>query len=237
MRLSIPIFRLKRQARLNARATGVPLNQALDELARAEGFKAWSHLAASVSSRRPARDVLAQLNPGDVMLLGARPGHGKTLLGLELAIAAAKGSRPGLFFTLQEDDSSVGQFLRSLGVKEQAFPSFLTIDTSDDICASYVIDRLEHMPRGAVAVIDYLQLLDQRRSNPEVSDQIRALRNYVRSSGAIIVVLSQISRAFDERAGTLPSLTDVRLPNPLDLKLFTKTCFLHNGEASLEAVN
>lgn len=81
MKLSAPIFRLKRQAKLRAREAHIPLHQALDQLARDEGFRSWSHLAASISDHRPAADILSQLSPGDLVLLGARPGHGKTVLG------------------------------------------------------------------------------------------------------------------------------------------------------------
>ena len=40
MKLSAPIFRLKRQARLLSREAQIPLHQALDQVAREEGFEA-----------------------------------------------------------------------------------------------------------------------------------------------------------------------------------------------------
>ena len=80
MKLSAPIFRLKRQARLQSRDAGIPLNKALDNIAKTEGFQSWSLLAASDSAIGPAIRMLARLHPGDLVLLGARPGHGKTLL-------------------------------------------------------------------------------------------------------------------------------------------------------------
>lgn len=112
----------------------------------------------------------------------------------------------------------------------------MTIDTSDGICAEYIVDRLKGSPPGSVAVIDYLQLLDQKRAHPEVSEQVRTLKNFAGSSGQIIVMISQIDRSFDPGAKPLPGLADVRLPNPVDLTLFTKTCFLHDGEARLESL-
>jgi hypothetical protein len=36
---------------------------------------------------------------------------------------------------------------------------------------------------------------------------------------------------------SFPDLEDVRLPNPLDLSLFTKTCFLNNGEVQFRAAS
>ncbi len=34
-----------------------------------------------------------------------------------------------------------------------------------------------------------------------------------------------------------PDLGDVRLPNPLDLKLFDKSCFLNNGQIQFQAAS
>ena len=235
MMLSAPIFRLKRQARLLARERQIPIHQALDQVARREGFRTWSHLAASATLHRPARGILSQLNPGDLVLLGARPGHGKTLLGLGLLVEAARSGRRGFFFTLDYNEGDVLSRLRALGVDPNTITSF-TLDTSDDICADHVIRRLSEAPGDTVAVIDYLQLLDQRRRNPDIADQIRALKIFASASGSIIVAISQIDCSFDLRAKPLPELSDVRLPNPLDLTLFDKTCFLHEGEVRLSAV-
>ncbi|MEO0360506.1 MAG: DNA helicase, partial [Pseudomonadota bacterium] len=82
MRLSAPIFKLKREAKRLARERAIPLHEALDRVAAEEGFRSWSHLAASASASgaRPAARILAALRPGEVVLIGARPGQGKTLL-------------------------------------------------------------------------------------------------------------------------------------------------------------
>jgi replicative DNA helicase len=75
---------------------------------------------------------------------------------------------------------------------------------------------------------DYLQLLDQKRENPELMSQFRTLASFDR--GLILVFVSQIDRSYDPSTKPCPDLTDVRLPNPLDLKLFNKTCFMSNGK-------
>src|SRR3546814_178602 len=79
MKLSAPIFRLKRQAKLLSRETNAPLHASLDEVAKREGYRGWSHLASSSSHDRSAPKLLAHFVAGDLVLLGARPGHGKTL--------------------------------------------------------------------------------------------------------------------------------------------------------------
>jgi len=111
-----------------------------------------------------------------------------------------------------------------------------TLDASDDICADHVIARLQGLSGNTVVVIDYLQLLDQKRRNPVLGDQIQSLKTFAQATGSIIITLSQIHRSFGDQTGHMPGLSDVRLPNPLDLTLFTKTCFLHVGRIHLDAV-
>lgn len=86
-------------------------------------------------------------------------------------------------------------------------------------------------------MIDYLQLLDQKRENPELAVQVASLRKFARERGLIVVLISQIDRAYDPSTKPVPDLTDVRLPNPLDLKLFDKACFVQAGELRFQASN
>ena len=234
MRLSAPIYRLKRQAKFLARDHDIPLHQALDRIAVAEGFRAWSHLASKSSNPRPAENILAKLDAGDMLLVGARPGHGKTLLGLELAALAAQHGRKGFFFTLDYNEADVLAAFKSIGWDHATLANAVIIDTSDDITADYIIDRLGRAADHAIVVVDYLQLLDQVRSKPDLETQMRTLRNHAKAEGAIVVMISQVDRSFELMGKAMPDVTDVRLPNALDLTLFDKTCFLHNGEIQFE---
>lgn len=235
MKLTAPIYKLKRQARTMSRERGIPLNEALDAIARKSGFRSWSHLAFAARSD-PASRILRDLRGGDMLLLGARPGHGKTLLALELAVAAARTGRRSFFFTLEYTEADVRERLAALGLGAGDGETPLVIDTSDAICAAHVVARLRAEARPAFAVIDYLQLLDQKRSTPELGAQLAVLGAHARAAGAIIVLISQIDRAFERDDRRMPGLADVRLPNPADLKLFSRTCFLHEGELELAGV-
>lgn len=84
-------------------------------------------------------------------------------------------------------------------------------------------------------MIDYLQLLDQKRDNPSLMAQVLALKRFATERQMIVVCLSQISRSYEVASKPLPELEDVRLPNPVDLSLFSKTCFLGNGAMQLTA--
>ena len=233
--LSAPNYRLKRQAKLRSRDTGMPLHAALDEVARQEGFRNWSHLSQATPDNRGGT-VFGGLVPGDVMLLGARPGQGKTLLGLEIAVAAARAGWEATFFTLDYTVGDIVRQMRSVGIDPASLGTGFHLDTSDDICADYMIARLNKRPGRRLAVIDYLQLLDQRRDRPVLHDQVRRLKSYLERTGSIAVAISQIGRDFDVGGKAMPDLSDLRLPNPVDLSCFTKSCFLHDGRIELSPV-
>ena len=97
--------------------------------------------------------------------------------------------------------------------------------------------QLAAAPRGTLVVIDYLQLLDQKRENPALMVQVRTLDAFARERGLIFVFISQIDRSYDPATKPCPDLADVRLPNPLDLTLFSKTCFLNNGAIEFRAAS
>ena len=234
MRLSSPIYKLKRRARLLARDNDIRLHEALNQIATKEGFRDWSHLASRYCKATPAKEIMSQLNPGDTVLIGARPGHGKTLLGLELAVLAEKSDRKGYIFSLDYNEADVWDRFEKLGLRSKEYYRSIVVDTSDDICATYIIECLDNTPDHAIVDVDYMQLLDEKRSNPPLEEQVRALKKFAVKRGAIVVMISQIDRAFELSSSDMPSVDDFRLPNPLDLSIFDKRCFLHDGEVQIE---
>jgi len=235
MKLSAPVYHLKRKAKTLSREENIPLLEALDRIAREEGYKDWSLLAARQAALTPAAKLFARLAPGDLLLIGARPGQGKTLLSLELAAEAMKRGHRAAFFTLECAEKDVLDRFRDLGVDISQFEGLFEFDGSDAVSADYIIGRMALASRGALAVVDYLQILDQKRENPELSAQVRALHAFARDRGLIIVCISQVHRSYDPSKKPFPDVLDVRLPNPVDLNLFNKTCFLNKGEVRFDA--
>ena len=235
MKLSAPLYHLKRKAKLLSRAENIPLHEALDRIARQEGFSGWSLLAAKLTAAAPAEKLFARLAPGDLLLVGARPGQGKTLMSLELAVQAMKAGSRGVFFTLEYTEKDILDRFRAIGAAREDFAGLFEFDSSDEVSSDYIVRRLAAAPRGTLVVVDYLQLLDQKRENPELMAQLRTLQSFASMKGLILVFISQIDRSYDPSTKPLPDLTDVRLPNPVDLSLFTKTCFLNNGEVEFRA--
>ena len=236
MRLSAPVYQLKRRAKLLAREEKIALHAALNRIARDEGFAGWSLLAARIAGSAGEKDILSRLTNGDIVLLGARPGHGKTLLGLKLLLDAIRDGRRSVFFTLEYTEHETKQRIRSLEGETPGLGDLVEIVTDEEICADYIIRHLAGAARGTVAVIDYLQILDQRRNKPELSEQLDALQAFAQKAGIILAFLSQIDRSFDPESKPLPDLQDIRLPNRVNMSLFSKACFLHEGKAQFQAI-
>jgi hypothetical protein len=217
------------------------LCEALDQVAAQEGYATWSLLVAKEA--RPAQnpwqrgaDWLERIAPGDLVLLGARPGQGKTLWAIRLLLHGLRRGQPGWFFALQNDAPNIDALFDSLGEQRANFGANFVFEHSDEICACHIIEQLGAVPKRAltqIAVIDHLQLLDQRRRAPELEQQVRDLRAFAQRTGCILVFISQIRSAFDQGGELLPSRQDIRLLDALDLRLFDKFVFLREGRAML----
>lgn len=234
-RLSAPIYQLKRRAKLIVREEGVSLHAALDRVAQGEGFTRWSLLSSQLTMETSKDSFLSKLIEGDLLLIAARPGQGKTRLGLQLILEAAIQGRRAVFFTLEYTEQDTRRRLRSLGGSEEDIGE-LEVVASDDICADSVVKHLSGSPRGTFAVIDYLQILDHQRSKPSLAEQMRVLSQTAHSYGFIFGFISQIDRSFDAMHEPLPCLGDIRLPNPVERSIFSKACFLHNGAFDFQDV-
>ncbi|MGF6155308.1 replicative DNA helicase [Ensifer sp. KUDG1] len=238
MKLTAPIYHLKRKAKRLCRGEAISLHEALDRIAVQEGYSNWSLLAAKHAAAGIETPIQhSQLDPGDLVLLGARPGQGKTLRGLALAVEAMRAGHRAFFFTLEYTVADVIGRFTAIKADYDQFASLFEIDCSDTISADHIVDRLSTATPGTLVVVDYLQLLDQRRENPTLGDQVRKLRAFARQRGLIIIFISQIDRSFEATARRFPDLDDIRMPNPLDLRLFDKACFLSKGEARLQSIN
>lgn len=233
MKLSAPIFRLKREAKLLSRGSQIPHTEALDKIARQEGFESWSLLSMRYSLLAKSGRIFAQLKPGMLVLVAARPGQGKTVFCLELTVEAMKVGFPSRFFSLEFTESECLRLLKGIGHPPGEFGDLFEFDGSDAICAAYIVTKMASAMRGTLVIVDYLQLLDQRRDTAPISVQIAQLRALAQEKGLTMIFVSQIDRRYDPSTKPLPDMADIRLPNPLDLKLFDKACFLHDGDVKV----
>lgn len=225
MPLSAPIYRLKRRARQLAQSQGIQLHHGLNAVAHSEGYRSWDHLSAEQSAT-PQTHILKAIPKGGMGLLAARPGQGKTLLALKTALLAAQ-SGPSTFFTLDYSEAQIAERLKRIGVEHP--PASFSADHSDQISAAYIAG----LARPGFIAIDYLQLLDQRRDLPPLDAQCRDLRAFAQKTASQLLLIAQIHRSFDQSGAAFPGLSDIRLPNPVDLSLFDRKIFLHEGQISV----
>ena len=236
MKLSAPLYSLKRKARLLSRKDNIALHEALDQVASEEGYSSWSLLLAKKAENVSADEVFRQLKPGDMVLLGARPRQGKTLLSLELLIRGIDHGNHGAFFTLEYTEQDVRERLKRIRPEWEGSRKLLVFDTSDDVSADYIMAHMDAAPYGTLIVIDYLQLLDQRRDKPALTEQVAALKTFAEAKGLILIFISQIDRFYNPSLKPCPGIHDIRLPNPLDLSLFNKMCFVQAGAIQMSRI-
>ena len=226
MRLSRGIPELKRLAKRLSRTASITHTAALDHVARAEGFASWSALAAAW---RRSQGTPGNARPGQLLLIGARPFEGKTRFCVQRCIDALDSGRPEFLFSLQATRSDIERQFERLGRSQTAHHNRFFFDGSEHINANYICARLGAAPSGCTVAIDYLQVLDQRRVDPDLETQVRQLRDLAQRRAATIHVIAQVSRSWEDANRPVPGLQDIRLPNPLDLRMFDQALFLAGG--------
>ncbi|MFM9604275.1 replicative DNA helicase [Streptomyces turgidiscabies] len=178
--------------------------------------------------------------PGRMVIVGARPGAGKTTFGLGLARAAAiRAKIPTLFCTLEMgsdevmntilaadarvplrhittgsvDDLGVARMLKSA---ERIKTAPLHIDDATQVTLASLRGKVRHLIRTAglrLLVVDYLQLMQAPKAENRqvaVSALSRGLKLLAKEFGITVVVLAQLNRASEQRADKRPTIADLR---------------------------
>jgi len=240
MKTAFPIFVLRRQAKELKKSRGIPLSEALDEIAQREGFRSWSLLMSKRRAVYPTQysETLGFLNPGDLVLVGARPGMGKTSFSIGMFVQAIEEKRPkGFFFTLAMTAPELTERISRYNERVRGDDEVYRLDDSNDICADYIISKAKgRVAPGSLIVVDYLQLLSEKRVNPPLQEQVEQLKRFALESGCILVFICQLDRRLESRSDPRPTVGDIRLPNPLDLGLFNKIILLYREASTPEEV-
>jgi replicative DNA helicase len=185
-------------------------------------------------------NLTSGLQPGELIILAARPSLGKTALALNIAAhAAINGSSVGIFslemskeallirllcaearidsHKLRTGFSSRDDWSRMIQALGRLAEAPLYIDDAPALSIMQIRARARRMKaeKGlGLIVVDYLQLISGQgrfeNRTQEVSFISRSLKSIAKELHVPVLALSQLSRAPEERPGHRPQLSDLR---------------------------
>jgi replicative DNA helicase len=192
----------------------------------------------------PWRDINALINgfrPGALYVIGARPGSGKTIMGLQAAVGLARHGHVA-FSSLEMDSSDLTKRMFSLkgsihmssltknvltpsewGMIDELRPRIQKMPLFIDDRSGVTITQIKAFARSvsrrgelSAVVVDYLQLItgtDSRKPRHETVAEIsRQLKIMSRELNVPVIALSQLNRESEARHGAR------RLPTLSDLR-------------------
>jgi replicative DNA helicase len=214
------------------------LSRQLDQLELLEQ-QGGNHLTGIPTGYTELDKQLSGLQPSNLIIIGGRPGTGKTALAMGMAAhAATHAGTKVLVFSLEMTEAELGQRLLAaearvnsaairdgkLSVSEWGrinaavarlaeAPVFIDDNPHLTIMELRAKARRHQSREGLdLVVIDYLQLMTGTGENRqlEVAEVSRGLKLLARELRIPVVALSQLSRNTEQRADKRPMLADLR---------------------------
>jgi replicative DNA helicase len=180
------------------------------------------------------------MRPGQLILVAARPGMGKTALSLQIAQHVASTGSPVLFcsqemagvdvaarLTASMSGVELAKIIAGNGVTNDDFDRIsaplarlyempLWIDEQAALTFQAVASKARQVSREAkglgLLVVDYLQLMtgSGETRNAEIESISRAFKTLAKQLGIPVVLLSQLNRGVEQRPNKRPLLSDLR---------------------------
>ena len=159
------------------------------------------------------------LNKSDLLLLAGRPGMGKTSMGLNVAVNAAKASRKTVaVFSLEMSREQLVTRLRIAEGASTLSRLDIRIDDNPLLTVADMNAKCRRLDDLGLVVIDYLQLMTSaggkgysgENRQQAVSDISRMLKIMAKELQVPVLCLSQLSRANEKRDDKRPMLSDLR---------------------------
>ena len=183
-------------------------------------------------------DTITGLNRSDFILLGARPGMGKTSFALNIARhAAVKASKKVAFFSLEmskeqltsrllSTEAMVGgtklrtgkltedEWIRIIEAGDILSKTQIYMDDNPSITVPEMKAKLRRLKDVDLVIVDYLQLMNSsgRIDNrvQEISQITRNMKIMAKELNVPVLTLSQLARDSEKRTNHRPVLSDLR---------------------------
>ncbi|MBQ7921262.1 MAG: replicative DNA helicase [Clostridia bacterium] len=183
-------------------------------------------------------NVIVGLGDSDLVLVGARPGMGKTSFAMNIVTAAAERTKKTVcVFSLEmsaaqlanrmlSSEAQVDSYkLRSGQLSNEDWQAVayasshlsemdILIDDTPGITVTGMKSKLRRVKNLGMVVIDYLQLMsgDKRNDNrvQEVADISRGLKLLAKELNVPVICCAQLSRGPENRPDKRPMLSDLR---------------------------
>ncbi len=182
--------------------------------------------------------VLVGMSPGDFIIIGARPGMGKTSFAMNVAASVARRTKKSVcVFSLEMSAEQIASRLLASEALVDSTAMRRGVFTKDDWsrlavassvlseCDIYIDDtsgitltkmraKLHRMKNVGLIVVDYLQLMqsDRKFDNRvgEVGDISRNLKLLAKEMNVPLICCAQLSRGPEGRTEKRPMLSDLR---------------------------
>jgi replicative DNA helicase len=183
-------------------------------------------------------DLTHGMKPGELHILAARPGQGKTVLALQVAYHAAMQGQSVLIFSLEMQarelmsrlaSTATGTYYRNIqtgdlcadqwqsitGFVEKMAKQSLYIDDRASLSIEEIrsVSRSHRNRHGVdLVIIDYLQLAsgDGESDVVRVGNVSKGCKMMAKELNCPVLALSQFSRGVEQRADGRPKLSDLR---------------------------
>ena len=184
--------------------------------------------------------MLVQMGKGDLIIVGARPGMGKTSFALNIATNVAKHSKKSVaIFSLEMSGEQLvtriisseamvdSHSLRTGHLANEDWDNIADVISSLSGCDIYIDDtsaitttemksKLRRLPNLGLVVIDYIGLMQTTSNSDNRAQQVgeisRNLKIMAKDFGIPFIVCAQLNRGTESRpgAGKRPTLADLR---------------------------
>lgn len=209
-------------------------------ISRIKAYSDGGGVVGITTGLRKLNDMLGGFKSGELVILAGRPSMGKTAVMLHFALSAARSGKKALVFSLEMDGESLADraILSMADVNSQRYATGcfsdeevrevdnavnifyslpLIIDDKPLQSLSYIDSVATNYSRQGdcdIIFVDYLGLIDHRKKDgnreQEVAEISKRLKALARKCGCPVILLSQLSRACEQRADKMPMLSDLR---------------------------